>query len=98
MINAVNTLRELVTKYSTVTLSEVMVNADGERYQFKHTVLNYKHTPLFLKKAFENAATEVTGKWYITSFGIGNDFYSFDRAIFKGSNNGKIRISELIIL
>lgn len=98
MTNAVNTLKELVSKYSNVTVSEVMINAQGERYQYKHTTLKYNHTAQFLRRAFEKAAKEVTGKDYVTFFAVGNDGYNFDRNPYKGGKDGKISIKELILL
>jgi len=97
-MNAVNTLKELVTKYSDITVSEVMTNVDGERYQYKHITLKYNNTAAFLRRAFEKAAKEVTGKDYVTFFAVGNDGYNFDRNPFKGGKDGKISIKELILL
>jgi len=98
MTNAVNTLKELITKYGIITISDVMTNADGEQYQYKHTTLKYNHTATFLKKAFEKAAKEITGKDYVTFFAVGNDGFNFDRNPFKGGKDGKITIKELILL
>lgn len=95
-MNAVQKLIEMATKYGTVTKTDIWTNEDGEKYQFED-IQGPKNTPVYLKKAFEAAATQAAGKYYECRFNAEGYSFFFDRNPFKSGLHGSVYIRKLIL-
>ena len=95
-MNAVQKLIAMAAKYGTTTNTEIWTNVEGEKYQYQD-IKGPKNTPVYLKKAFEAAATEAAGKYYEMRFNAEGYSFFFDRNPFKGGLHGSIYIRKLIV-
>ena len=93
-------LIEELKKHSFYEKGSVSISKDGrQRYRYDHYKLRYPNSSNWLVKLFEKAAEENTGKPYHTQF-FHTDKYSFsyDRPKFRGLPNGRMSMSELILM
>ena len=81
-----------------ITGTESVSKVDGVKYRYDIVELKYKSAHNWLVRLFEKAAVENGAKSYETKFFSGDSCFSYDRPVFKGSPNGKIGMSLLVIL
>jgi hypothetical protein len=92
-------LIEELKKHSFYQRGIVSVSKDGQKYRYDHYKLKYANSSNWLVKLFEKAAEENTGKPYYTQFHHTDHFsFNYDRPTYKGVPNGRMSMSELILM
>ncbi len=92
-------LIEELKKHSFYQRGIVSVSKDGQKYRYDHYKLKYANSSNWLVKLFEKAAEENTGKPYYTQFHHTDHFsFNYDRPKYKGVPNGRMSMSELILM
>ena len=91
-------LIEELKKNSDYSVSQVMTNKDGEKYQFHHWKLKYKSASNYLVQLFMKASLENTGKNYNTNFAFEDFSFYYDRPPMKNRPNGSMSMRKLEVL
>jgi len=101
MIGFENTkkLIEEIKKHSDYSQGTISTTKNGEKYRYDHWKLSHKHASDWMIRLFEKASKENTGLEYNNEFIFGDNYsFSYARPQFKGQPNGKIGMSQLILL
>jgi hypothetical protein len=86
-------------KHSNLKIGRESIGADGVRYRYDSYMLKYPHAANWMVRLFQSAAEENGVPRYATQFFVGEKYsLAHDRPPFKGQGNGKMSMSELIIL
>ena len=98
-MNKTEQLIQELKKHSIVKEGRESIGADGVRYRYDSYMLKYPHAAHWMVRLFQNAAEEHGVPKYATQFFVGDKYsLAHDRPPFKGQGNGKMSMSELIIL
>lgn len=91
----IQTIRQYCSK---VQIGPEQINSNGIKYRYDVVECDFKNTPIWLKRLFENAAEENGGRTKTSFYYQSKYSFNFSRSPFKGRPDGKIGFSERIIL
>jgi len=92
-------LIQSLKQHSNLKRGKESLGADGVRYRYDLYILKYPHAANWLVQLFQSAAEENgVSKYESHFFALEKYSIAHTRPPFKGQGNGKMQMSELILL
>jgi hypothetical protein len=96
MTTSTQKLIQTLESNSVVIEGKISTAKDGVKYRYDMFVLKYENAANWLVSLFEKAVLENGVSKYSTQFISGDYSFHYDRPKFKGTPNGKIKMTKLI--